>query len=251
FTARDGSGSRQPITVQPKVVFAPGGGYAVLFGTGKYVENADTVPGNFRTQSFYGIHDTTESRYSVAGRSELLPRSVARAAVQNNYAVVVAGDVFSYGAGAENKKGWYFDFPASDMTGERSVTNPVTAYGKLFFNSLIPGSNPCLADGGRSYMLDTLTGMPPTGGPTGFLSEIGLLSSPILLETGTEVGDRNSIGKRSVKKKYAVINSGAGGGKGTIAPAPDGAGHFIPPAGRLSWREVINWQELRDASGKK
>ncbi|MFD2273240.1 hypothetical protein ACFS07_25070 [Undibacterium arcticum] len=36
------------MTEQPKVVFAPGGGYVVLFGTGKFVENADAAAGNFK-----------------------------------------------------------------------------------------------------------------------------------------------------------------------------------------------------------
>jgi type IV pilus assembly protein PilY1 len=251
FTARDAKDSRQPITTQPKLVFAPGGGYLVLFGTGKFVEDADAASGNFSTQSFYAIVDTTNPSYKIADRGELMPRLLAKNPEKNSDAVQIAGDAFTYGLTSEDKKGWYFDFSASDKTGERIVTNPLIAYGQLFFNSLIPGSDPCAAGGGRSYSVDTLTGLPSGGKATGYLSEVGLLSSPILFETAVETGDRNAIGKRSVKKKVAIFNAGTGGVKGRIAPVPNGIGNFTTPAGRFSWREIFNWQEMRDAFSKK
>ncbi len=251
FTARDADGNRQPITTQLKLVFAPGGGYLVLFGTGKFIEEADAAPGNFKTQSFYAIADTTNPSHRIAGRSELMPRSLAKIPGKSSGAIQITGDAFTYGTTSGHKKGWYFDFTASDKTGERSVTNPLIAYGQLFFNSLIPGGDPCAAGGGRSYFLDTLTGLPSGGKATGFLSEVGLPGSPVLFETGVETGGRNAIGKRSVKKKAAIFNAGTGGVKGRIAPASNGAGDFSVPAGRFSWREIFNWQEMRDAFGKK
>lgn len=248
FTATDAQGLRQPITVQPKVVFAPGGGYVVLFGTGKFVEDADAAAGNFKTQSFYAIHDTTADADKVVGRSQLAARTLT---VSGN-AVAVAGDEFTYGTAPENKKGWYVDFPDSDKTGERSVTNPLVVYGRLFFNSLILGSDPCKGGGGRTYSFDVLSGLPIGGAQTGYLSEVGMLSSPVLFEAGSaEVGDRNAIGKRVVKKKYSVFNFGTGGVKGMSAPAQKGAGEVALPAGRFSWREVLNWLELRAEAKKK
>lgn len=251
FTARDAQDKRQPITAQPKIVFAPGGGYVVLFGTGKFMEDADTLPGNFMTQSFYGIHDTTDESYRIANRSELAPRSVADSAAKDGRSFQIAGSVFKYGIASAEKKGWYFDFADSRQTGERSISSALIAYGKLIFNSLIPGSDVCAGGGGRSYFLDTLSGLPSDGKPTGWLSEVGLPSSPILFEAGVEVGDRNPIGRRMVKKKYSILNPGSGGGKAATLPAQGGTGSFTPAAGRLSWREVINWQELRDAAHKK
>ena len=38
FVARDAQGRRQSVTQQLKVAYAPGGGYLLLFGTGKLVE---------------------------------------------------------------------------------------------------------------------------------------------------------------------------------------------------------------------
>ncbi len=154
FTAKDKDDVRQPITEQPKVVFAPGGGYVVLFGTGKYVEDADAAAGNFKTQSFYGILDTTYD--NVSGRSKLEARTLAKDTAAGSDAMAVTGNNFTYGTSSGQKMGWYFDFKDSggtSGTGERSVTNPLVAYGRLFFNSLVTGSDPCATGGGRTYGL--------------------------------------------------------------------------------------------------
>lgn len=251
FTAKDDSNNRQPITEQPKVVFAPGGGYVVLFGTGKYVEDADAAAGNFKTQSFYAVLDTTYNADAVTGRSQLEKRTLTKYTTGGSDAMTFSGNDFTYGTTSDSKKGWYFDFLDSGGvtgTGERSVTNPLVAYGRLFFNSLVTGSDPCSTGGGRTYGLDVLTGLPVGGAVTGDTSTVGMLSSPVLFDIGTTVGDRDSIGKRVVNKKATVFNFGTGGKAGTAAPASNGNFAFVPPAGRSSWREILNWQELRDAA---
>ncbi|MGH8808015.1 MAG: PilC/PilY family type IV pilus protein, partial [Noviherbaspirillum sp.] len=247
FVARDAKGDRQPISMQPKVVFAPGGGYVVLFGTGKFVEDADAASGNFSTQSFYGIYDANKGDYTVGGRSELMPRILEKSGAD---AFKITGADFSYGSGTKDKKGWYFDFADSAKTGERAVTNALVANGLLFLNSLIPGSDPCAAGGGRSYILNTLSGIPSNGDPTGYLSLVGMVSSPVPFETGAKVSDRNAKGQRLVTKRFSVVDFGTGGEKGTAAPAERGKGEVTVPAGRFSWREVLNWQELRNALKK-
>ncbi|MBS1169429.1 MAG: pilus assembly protein PilY [Burkholderiaceae bacterium] len=291
FIAKDSSGKRQPITQEPKVVFAPGGGYVVLFGTGKFVEDADKDPTKFQTQSFYAIYDNTYD--TVTGRSQLAQRTLttyntgytigtgASAITGTNDAFKVSGSVFSYGvpstAKPNNKMGWYMDFSNSGTasatncasnsancgTGERSVTNALTAYGNLFFNTLVTGTNPCAKGGGRTYGVCVLSGFPFNSsgdcitdgtGVTGFISEVGMLSSPVLFDVGTTIGDRDSIGQRNVQKKYAVFNFGTGGSAGTAAAAKasdgkDFTGSFSTPAGRISWREVLNYDEMRKTTG--
>jgi type IV pilus assembly protein PilY1 len=266
FTALDNIkpiANRQPITTQPKVVFAPGGGYVVVFGTGKFVESADAETAKFKTQSFYAIYDTTTTNYKVSGRGALAVRTLDSVSVNGSIGRTIKGDGFVYGTSAGTQKGWYLDYLDSATTGERSVTNSLVAYGKLFFNTLIPGTDPCTIGGGRTYSLDVLTGFPldeyglsQSGASTGFMSEVGLLSSPVLFETGTDVGDANAIGGATAKKKYSVFNFGTGGVKGTAAAANmNGLNNFKGvvslPAKRISWREVLNWQELRDAINKK
>lgn len=241
FAATDANGDRQPISTQPKVVFAPGGGFVVLFGTGKFVEDADVASGNFKPQSFYAIYDAPNAGSKVASRSQLAKRTFSA----NGEVFAVSGNDFTYGLGGSSKRGWYVDFLDSYKTGERLVTNPLVAYGRLFFNTLIPGSDPCASGGGRTYALDVLSGLVAGGGYTGSLSEVGFLSSPTLFETGVvEVGDRNATGKRAVKKKYSIVNFGTEGAK----PAPNS--EMYPPAGRFSWREILNWIEMRAAANK-
>jgi type IV pilus assembly protein PilY1 len=168
--------------------------------------------------------------------------------------MVVTGADFSYGAVTGQKQGWYMDFLNSGGvagTGERSITNPLVTYGRLFFNSLITGSDPCATGGGRTYVVSVLTGLPlndngysTSGAVTGQASTVGMLSSPVLFDTGISVADRNSLGKRNTKKGFSVFNFGTGGVQGTAAQATNGTGAFAPPAGRMSWREILNWADL-------
>ena len=280
FTAKDAAGQRQPITQEPKIVFSPGGGYVVLFGTGKFVDHADVLAPNFQTQSYYAIYDTTHN--TVSGRDKLAKRTLSLTGTGGNGAFMVKGDAFSYGVPGESdsavRMGWYLDFPGSGTgdaaacmedltqcgTGERSVTTALATQGKLFFNSLITGNNPCEAGGGRTYGFCALSGFPfdqegqcigDGTGITGFISDVGMLSTPVLLDVNTTVGARDSLGQRTAARRYAIVNFGTGGKAGTASAARDAEGKdftglFYPAAGRSSWREVINYNELRKAVGQ-
>ena len=119
FEARDDAGRRQPITHAPRVVYAPGGGYLVLFGTGKLIEAADLAPSGFAPQSFYAVHDSAARRMvPVRGRGELARRTLSGSA-----SFAITGDEFDYGA-ADGKKGWYFDFPQAGSDGEQLAASP-------------------------------------------------------------------------------------------------------------------------------
>jgi type IV pilus assembly protein PilY1 len=251
FIARDAKGARQPITTSPRVVFAPGGGYVVLLGTGKFMETSDTVPGGFKTQSVYGILDTGAPSHRVHGRDDLAPRLLSPASVSDSDGFRISGIDVRFGAADRGKEGWYFDFPASDQSGERLVTSPIVANGSLVFNTLIPGKDPCSTAGGRTYFLNTLTGFSSSGKATGAVSAFGVPRMPILLESAPEVGDRDMTGRRTVRKKISVINPGIKGEREAITESPGGQNDVSLPAGRLSWRELINWQELHDAIKRK
>ncbi|CAN5394882.1 hypothetical protein BH11PSE11_BH11PSE11_12770 [soil metagenome] len=244
FSARDSGDLPQAITVQPKVVFAPGGGQLVLFGTGKYLEAADAVAANYKTQSVYGIYDAGKGAQRISSRDQLALRTLQRVSVNGRDALKFSGNDFAFGTGGKGKLGWYFDFLDSDRSGERSVGNFTVAYGNLFFNSLIPGGSPC--GGGRSYALDVLSGLPRDGEASGFAVTTVSLVAPVLVEGAASVSARNSIGRRTVIKKYSVLNSGSGDVKETSGP-----GLFSIRAGRFSWREVLNWTELRGVFARK
>lgn len=250
FVAMDDKQRRQPISSQPRVVFAPAGGYVVLFGTGKFLEKSDVAAAGFSTQSFYAILDTAKKDHRVNGRGELAQRVMNKLP---NDAFQVSGTPFSYGVAEPSRKGWYVDFPESDLTGERSIGDLALASGKVFFNSLLPGGV-CANAGGRAYALDALTGLSPNMGANGGRSTAGLASPPILLNVGLQTGARNAVGKGSATKKYVVVNVGNGrpDDTGGVSASPVSEIHDIAvPALRFSWREVINWPELHAAALKK
>ena len=248
FIAVDNQQRRQPITTQPRVVFAPGGGYVVLFGTGKFLELADSDPAGFARQSFYGIYDALQASYAVKDREQLALRTLAKA----GEVLTFAGQEFSYGTASGDRRGWYFDFPESDKTGERSTSNPLVEAGRLVFNSLIPCAAPCLEGGGRSYVLDALRGMPIEKNTSGMMSRLGMLTAPAMLETSVTSSNRNAFGKAIVLRKSAVIHAGRGGAKGSVAAgqgdAEGGLASVGLPAMRFSWREILRWQEIRMAA---
>lgn len=255
FSAVDAQNPARPqaITMQPKIIFAPGGGYVVLFGTGKFYELADLAPGNFIGQSFYAIYDSTVDTYRVASRSELKQRFLTLNAPGDRYTII--GNEFMYAPtpGFESlaQKGWYLDFINGSTTGERAVASPVVVDGQLYFNTIVPGSDPCNAGSGRAYSMDALYG---TSGntTTAYATSVGLLSAPVVFQMGASTpGHRNAIGKRVASKNLRVLHVGAGAGGETPQSVAAAAGNSVQvdmPAGRFSWREIVNWQEMRAAA---
>ena len=245
FTARDAQNQRQPITHPPKAVFAPGGGYLVLFGTGKFIEHADLQAENFAPQSFYAIHDSGQGQ--VRGRSELAARTFSGS---GPYAIT--GVEFSFG-GAIAKKGWYFDFPQARTEGERLADSPTLASGTVFINTLVTGSDACTAPASRTYVLDALSGfafkadgVAASGAVSGELAQGGEALAPVLFDSLTTVGPRGATGGASAVRSIAIVHW-QGEGK-----APDVQRVTVTlPAKRISWREVANWQELHDAAIRK
>lgn len=253
FVARDGLGRRQPISQQPKVVFAPGGGYVVLFGTGKWIEQSDALPSNFATQSFYAVRDGLDER-RISGRGALSPRVLSGASnAANGFAVT--GEVFTY-TGAAGGQGWYLDFPHAASTGERSIGNAALAGGKVFFNTVLPGGDPCVAAGARSYALDSLygfaldaNGVPASGALAGTYAATEIRAPPVIWELAAKVGARDASGRATVDKTLLVLQPGLLGVNGAGPAAPRKAS-VASPARRLSWREVANWRELHEAAKK-
>lgn len=251
FVAKDKRGDRQPIAMQPRVVFAPGGGYVILFGTGRYFEEADGVPGGFHSQSFYGILDTTEPKYRIEDRSELAARFLNASSKEN---IDISGAGFEYGVGDGEKKGWYLDFPDSERTGERAISGPQLADGILLFNTLISGSGFCMQATGYSYVLNSVTGLAVGGSTVTVGASIPSTANlPILQKTSANIGERNPVGRRTVRKGYVILDPVAGVGKDGDASGGNrgNALDVVVPAGRLSWREIVNWQELKHALEKK
>ncbi|CDG84427.1 type IV pilus assembly protein, tip-associated adhesin PilY1 [Janthinobacterium agaricidamnosum NBRC 102515 = DSM 9628] len=255
FVARDTSGKRQPISQQPKVVYVPGGGYLVLFGTGQWIEADDAVPSTFSTQSFYAIHDLLKDKVVVSGRAELSERILSGAA--DDPSVGIVGEVAAH-TGPAASKGWYLDFAQGNLSGERSVVDATLASGKVFFTTVLPGRDPCLAATARSYSLDSLSGfavndsgIAQSGGVSGHLFASEIRSAPLVWEMAASVGVRGATGRAAVRKELLVIHPDLAIAAGKDVPGSLVRGASLSlPAKRLSWREVANWRELHDAAKK-
>jgi type IV pilus assembly protein PilY1 len=166
YTAKDPNGNVQPITTKPLVIKHPtqGSGYMVYFGTGKYLEQADTESAGQQTQTFYGVWDNGSA--VTCGRSGLQQQSI-------NYEFTSDGATWrqlsSNAVDWTTRQGWYLDLynlnsssgsaPATNNTGEKVIANAVYRSGRLIFNTLAPSSATCSA-GGTSYamIVDPATG---------------------------------------------------------------------------------------------
>ena len=250
FVARDALGRRQPVTQQLTVAYAPGGGYVLLFGTGKLLEAADTWPAAFLSQSFYAVHDDLRDASPTRSRAGLERRSLGEAVG----GVRVDGAELRY-TGSDARHGWYLDFLNPAQTGERSVSSPVLAAGKVLFNTVLPGRDPCAKPAPRLYVLDVLSGFAADGSgvvqageQTGRLFDGLARAPPLALELNSTVGAVTAAGRAEGRKELAVLQPGLPG-------AASGAGLKAVsaplPARRLSWREVANWRELHEAAKTK
>lgn len=249
FIAMDKIGNRQAITQKALVTFAPDDHHLILFGTGKFIESSDLDASHFKKQSFYAILDTLDRKPVM--RSQLAERKLT-AIDSNSSALEISGSDFKYDVSGPGEKGWYFDFIDSGKTGERSVSAAQLIDGSLFFNTLIPNADPCKQHGGRAYVLHALTGLPLNANVTAYLSSTGTISTPVIVAlVPDKTPPRDAAGKRRLKKKLEVLDPIAGDTAEAAAPAGKNSIEYLTTAGRLSWREIVNWIELRTSINKK
>jgi type IV pilus assembly protein PilY1 len=147
----------QAITVRPQVIKhpeitnAPAPNVLVYFGTGQYLVDEDK--NSTTQQTFYAVWDRGEG--TVASSS--LVEQALEAGFDPAYRVMTDNAV-EYGASSAVQRdyGWYFDLPAS---GERVVTHPVVRGSFVYFNTLVPSSDPCSYGGdGWTMALPLATG---------------------------------------------------------------------------------------------
>jgi len=254
FSAVDGSGRAQPISSAPRAVFAPGGGYLVLFGTGKLIEPADLLLPSFTPQSLYGILDRLEIPADpVSSRAQLAGRSLSG---RDGY--TTAGARIDYFAAA-GKRGWYIDFANSGSDGERNVSTPSATGGAVLFTTVLPGADPCAKAATRLYVLDALSGL--AIGADGAASpdavtaremQTDSLLPPLLIDTGLAISPRDATGQATASRSFSLIQSTAATTPGPSPPAATQGSKVKVSfsAMRMGWREVANWQELHEAAKK-
>ncbi len=170
FVARDAGGNAQSITTTPQVGIHPLGlsqGVVVYFGTGKFIETSDNTQVGQTTQSFYGVWDKNLSTLTAFDRTHMLQQQILQEVTSGGFELRAASDnqiVWHSASGTPSGSppathlGWYMDLvnlqlnssgtaTNSNNYGERQVSNAVLRNDRIIFTTLIPSSNPCLADG--------------------------------------------------------------------------------------------------------
>lgn len=251
YVARDAAAgtNRQPISMEPALVFGPNRSIVVAFGTGKFLEVSDISPA-YNAQSVYAVLDNGSNTVDAVGSPEAAIAGRPRLMGGTMTGTTVDVPAFNWGRPTTDnsttaRAGWYFDFPfsattttpASAGTGERQISNFAVLAGKLIFGSVIPALNSCDNGSGNLYVLNFLS-----GDGTGTVSTIGILGEPFVMQLGSATKDAtDSTRMRRQTSRWQVILQGSAG---IAAPPPvDVEGQ----SGRLAWREISNYQELRNA----
>lgn len=215
------SGPLKPIIAPPAISFHPNGGQLILFGTGKYLETADTTDTN--TQSIYGIWDNNTAASITAGMlvQQVITNAAVRTATQN---------LVPY---SNTIKGWYANLP---LSGERLTGVPSLEDGILVFTSIVPSASPC-DFGGRGFVnaLDFLT-----GGMLPFvafdINRNWVLSIDDGLSAGIEIGfSVGGVTRIRGQSDDRLIASTADGTLIQTTTAKGAAGL----RGRITWREFV------------
>ncbi|MDM0019953.1 pilus assembly protein [Variovorax saccharolyticus] len=247
FIAKDGSGNPQPISMAPTLVAseAPSGIY-VAFGTGKYLEADDRT--STAQNSFYVVYDNaTTTPDSSSPTSIISGRARLKAGSFDSSTGNVSVDPFVWGrpttdTDATHRSGWYIDYPTN---GERQISSATLVGDTLIFGSLIPGAtggvNTCGVAGGsgREYRLNV-----DTGDGQSRVSTVGIFGQPLVteLESASLITKSDNTGRRTRTIKSTVFNQGSSG----IGISTTQTTTII--AGRLSWRQINNYQDLKNAT---
>ena len=156
----------KPITSAPAATPHPfvAGAWAVVFGTGKYIERSDY---NTTTQqSLYGIVDNfSNTQITVADlvQQTIIPNP------PSTPGLTPAGDFWrttsSNSVNFNTNKGWYFNMPTAN--GERSIANPKLPAdtGIALMSSFTPASS-CMSATGYVNVFNAFTGQAVPNTPT-------------------------------------------------------------------------------------
>ena len=251
FSAKDSSGNRQPITIEPVVGTGPGRSNIVVFGTGKFIEATDTASVNFKQQAMYGIWDDLTN--TNASRATALSELAQRTASGTGTTFTVSGASFDYGypTSAAKKKGWYFEYPGT-TNGERQATNLAVSSSYVYFNTLAnvtPAANVCAAYGGRQCAVNGSNGL--SNGATCDQASDGFLPAPNIIQP--DVDNRTSTTGQGFAVQTTTplvltfVGSPVDGTGAATAGKPLGKLGVTTrqQINRLSWREIVDYDRLK------
>jgi type IV pilus assembly protein PilY1 len=227
FIAKANTTALQPITGEPVIASGYSGQSLVAFGTGKFMEAADTTVPLNPTASFYVVADSGGTT-AVSGRSALQAGTVTVSVSGTSGTVTIPS--FSYAT----KPGWYFDFDVP--LAERLIGDIVFTGNIMNFNTIYPTRGSCGEGGGRGYSLDVLS-----GAGTFQESTIGMLAPviPIEIAKSNNLTRSDSTGRRIKTITIQKINQGS---KGMAVGGASSTVTIQKLVGRLSWRQLHNYQ---------
>lgn len=244
FIAKDASEGIQPITAAPTILRGnTQGTYFVGFGTGKYIEPKD--PKSTQQNTYYVLFDDGTTKGATSGVVGIPGRDRLRKVIKDTDNKLKPDDRFFWGratsSSGEERSGWYYDLPE---TGERIVYDStyISLSTTVMFNSLIPDAATAVGicgvsgGGGNGYYVDLFSAK---GDVT--RSNVGIPGQPLILanDPGTTETAADSTGRRMRSRPQVAVTPGAN----SISARQ--AGTQVFPVGRLSWRQINNYQELR------
>ncbi len=200
----------------------------VMFGTGQYMTSGDITTSN--TQSMNGVWDSGDDELD---QSDLTNQDIGYGtSVDGAFGRTLTDNDVSYGA----SDGWYIDLPDS---GERIITDPVIRGDLVFFNTMIPDSNPCNF-GGHGWLMVAKWSNGGRPGEIAFdLNNDGLLDDDDEISGGAAVGvEVTGIPTSPVNlgnKRYTSTTETTGGSSIDVADIIESGGRNT---GRLAWEEL-------------
>lgn len=247
FIAKDASGNTQPITMAPSIAFGSERDTSyIFFGTGKYYETSDKISTLQQTEYMIFDNGRNNGDSSPVGVSAISGRARLKQSTVDASTGVISTPSFIPGRAATNinteaiRSGWYADLPIS---GERQISSATISGSEIIFGTLIPGnsgSSSCDASGGggNQYTVDIAT-----GNGTLISSGVGILGEPLVSEISgaTTYTPTDSTGRRIKTITSQIFQQGSSGvsvGRTTSMSIA---------AGRLSWRQINNYQDLKNA----
>jgi type IV pilus assembly protein PilY1 len=255
---QDAANNLQPITADPTLVAGPGKTTVVVVGTGRLLSASD-LSGPFQQQTVYGIWDVNNTKVSgTNARARLHSRKVISEDPQRTigFEEIAATNPepdFVYGKTNPQKQGWYFDLPSS---GERMVFGASGLRSILFANTIIPNNTTACSNGDTwSCALDGVMGRSLYGNNCVLANKLVGKPSPIALPAEIPVsgGGITSTGLAKGKQRIVSLASVAAPTNGTnnAATLAQNGFNFNDRRWRqMNWREIINWQELKNNPAK-
>jgi len=266
----EGSGTPQPITVQPIVARAEGGGYIVIMSTGSWMTTDDLADTSI--QSIYGIWDADPATPTITSKIKGVisyPNAVSKSDLIGQQFVNASAALLGYtyrtlSATAVDysiDSGWFIDLdmpPAKtsvgvEYPGERAIRNLLIKEGVLFGVTILPSSNAACsnAPGGFLFSIDAKTGGLVVQRPAFDLSGDGTFDiNDVNDAANRDVIDDNEVPaairiEDGLPSDIAIIDGGSGEGSkvcyqtstGSLVCSNANVGSEFPE-GRLSWKEL-------------